>query len=682
MRWMSRLGGRRRWAGAGCLWGLVASAVAVDVWEPGRTLGLGDLQGIAVSSDGRQFATAGQRGAFLWDRASGEVRHAFEAHGGKVTALAFSPDGSVLLSAGADRRILAWDTTTGALRGGYAGHQGEIRDVSFGTDGDTFVSASADNTAKVWSLHRAEGIVEVRVPGVFMEAARLTPDGGRLVTLDGWAANNVRVWELEGGTRVGQFGESDAQVRRLAWLDDRRIVTASDMGHVRLRDVQSGEVLRSYEGAKGMVTGLEVFPDRGWVVVGVHGGGVLVWDAETGGLAMERKGEPWFGFAALRDEHRLLTADIGNRVREWDLAADEVIRVFEGHTTSTTLGVAFSPEGQWVASGGVEGSIRLWERSSGRQVRTFEGHGSGTATVAFSPDGRRLLATRSVPRPSAQWWDVETGQVVGEFPWDAGWPTAAVTSGDGTRLATGTQDPRVRIWNGNTGVLERTLVTRAAWVHSLALSRSGELVAAGGSSFLPVVTVWETATGLVRHEFTVEAGSVTALDFSPDGKSLLVGWEDGYLRIVDMATGQIRSEWALATGFLNAAVFSPDAAFILTGEGWPTFAAQLIDVESGRVLRRFRGHRWAVDSVAFDAAGAWVVTGSDAVRLWRVDDVTTRLRTRAIRGGVEIAWETGTLQEAPSVDGPWSDVPGAASPWTPRIDGPPRFHRVRLNPVD
>lgn len=675
---MPRRSGRRWLAGAGWLWGLIVSAIAVDVWEAGRTLGLGDLQGIAASSDGRRFATAGQRGAFLWDRESGEVRHVFEAHGGKVTALAFSPDGTVLLSAGADRRILAWDTATGASVGEYAGHRGEIREVSFGTDGDTFVSASADNTARVWSLGRGGVAAEVRVPGVFIEAARLTSDGGRLVTVDGWATNNVRVWELDGGAMVGQFGEPDAQVRKLAWLDDRRMVTASDMGRVRLWALESGDVLKSYEGATGLVTGLEVFPERGWVVAGMHDGGLYVWDAETGGLLMERRGEPGHGFAGLKDEGRLLTAGISNRVGEWDLAGGGVVRVFEGHTTSVTLGVAFSPDGQWVVSGGAEGSIRLWERSSARPVRTFEGHGAGTMTVAFSPDGRRLLSTRGAPRPTAQWWDTETGQVVGEFAWDVGWPTAAVLSGDGTRLATGAQDPRVRIWRVDTGALERTLVSRGAWIQSLAFSRGGELVAAGGSSFSPVVTVWDAATGMVRHEFTVEAGSVTALDFSPDGSALLVGWEDGYLRIVDMGTGRIRREYALATGFLNAAVFSPDGAFILTGEGWPMFSAQLIEVDSGRVLRRFRGHRWAVDSVAFDPAGAWVATGSDAVRLWRVDDVTTRLRTRVVHGGVEIAWEIGTLQEAASVEGPWSDVPGAVSPRVVPIEGSLRFHRVRL----
>ncbi len=643
---------------------------------PLRTYGLGDLQSIQVAPDGRSFATAGQSGAFLWDLEQGIVRHRFETHGGRVTALAFSPDSRVVLTAGADRQIRGWHTDSGTELRSFAGHQGEITALTFSADGDRFVSASADNTARVWSLETGEAGPVLRVSGVFIQAAAFTPDGLHLVTADSSPTNNVRLWDLATQTTIHLLGEHVGQVNSLGWVAEGHLATAGDDGMVRLWDVESGTKVRSLEGDADYLAGIVVSGSGSRVVAGSASGRIQSWNTLTGEREHAWTGPFLFGLGAIPGTDRILTANTDNLLRERELATGVVVREIAGHTTSTTLGVAFSPDGRTVVSGGTEAAIRVWDRASGQALRVLEGQAAGTATVAFTPDGQRILSTRGAPRPVAQLWNAATGELEREFEWTTGWPTCAALSRDGTRLVTGAQHQQVRVWNVATGGLLRTLTGPAAWVTAVAYSPDGTRLASGGSSFAPVVSLWDADTGQSLHTFELEAGSVTALAFSSTGQELLVGWSDGYLRLFDVVSGELRREYDIPTGFLNAAVFSPDDSLILIGEGWPTFVARLVEVESGRTLRILPGHRWSVDSVAFNAAGTQVLTGSDAVRLWSVDDLAARLRVGRLPGGIELKWNLGTLQQSFHVNGPWQDVPEAVSPWIVPADGAARFHRV------
>jgi WD40 repeat protein len=277
-----------------------------------------------------------------------------------------------------------------------------------------------------------------------------------------------------------------------------------------------------------------------------------------------------------------------------------------------------------------------------------------------------------------QLWDSETGGIQHEFGWASGWPLCAALSHDGGRVVAGDQNGRVRLWEVVGGAQPRVFTGAAAIVTSVAISRDGRRFASGGSSYRPVVNLWDTATGETLHTFELNAGSVTALDFSPSGDSLLVGWEDGYLRIYDVGTGKLEREIVTPAAFLNAAVFSPDGRHLLAGEGWPFFGARLYDVVSGEELRVFAGHKWSVDSVAFDRTGTAVLTGSDAVRLWDITDVAARLRARRGEGGLELSWNLGTLQQAPGLNGPWEGVVDAVSPWPMPTDGAGMFFRVMV----
>jgi WD40 repeat protein len=659
--------------------GCITASIASDlVTHPVRTFGLGDLQSVAVSIDGRRLATAGRSGVFLWDLEAGTLRQQLPSEGGTNPALAFSPDGAVLLSAGDSRIIRAWDTASGAFIREFAGHKGAILDLEFASDGGAFVSASADNTARVWDFETGETRHQVTVPGAFISAAAFTPDGARLVTAASSLGDRIQLWDLATETLIRTLPVEAWHIAELGFVRSGHMVSAGDDLVVRVWDIESGDLVRELEGSSLSIVGMATSADSRAVLVGCGDGRVLAWDSETGAVMGHVQGDYLIGFCGIPGVGWAVTAGADNRVRLVDLTSEETLQTLQGHTTSSILDVSFSPDGRYVLSGGVESATRLWNRANGDLIRTFEGHGSGTVTATFSADGTRLFTTRGHPQPMVQIWKTETGELERELGWTQGWPTCVAVSSETGRVLAGDENGKVRLWDlGSTGN-PRTFTGRAAMITSVAISPDGRRIASGGSSYRPAVNVWDTMTGESIHVFELEAGSVTALAFSPSGQELLVGWEDGYLRIMDVETGAIEREIVTPAAYLNDAVYSPDGRHILIGEGWPTYTGRLYDTSTGKMLRTFAGHRWSVESVAFDVAGTAVLTGSDSVRLWDIRDVAARIRVERLASGLELHWERGILERAIDPGGPWRPLTEAVSPWTLTSDGSMGLFRVKV----
>jgi WD40 repeat protein len=504
-----------------------------------------------------------------------------------------------------------------------------------------------------------------------------TPDGNRLVTADGSLNNNVRVWDLSTGQTIRSFGNL---VQELAFVAGGQLVTAGSDLAVQVWDIDTGQVIRPLTGAAQIVVGLESSTNSPLVIAGCHNRQIITWDASTGDIRHDFMGESLGSIAAIPGTNQVLAGHLNSLVRVKNREIGDNLRVFGGHTTSTTTGVGFSPNGHYVVSGGTEVLTRQWNRTNALPHVVVPGHGAGTQAATFSPDGNYILTTFGAPIYSARLSNPQSGLVEREFFGHTSWLSAAVFSPDGQRIATCAQDGTARLWNVASGSLIRTFTTPGAWIRSVAVSSNNLLVASGSTD--GIVRLWNAANGQLLRTFELNAGAVTSLAFSPATGELLVAWADGFLRTFDPATGELKLDTVAPAAFLEAAAYSPDGRFILGGEGWPFFTARLWDARDGRELRVFASHAAPVTSVAFSATGKSILTGSDVVRLWDISDIAARMEVERKGGDLELRWHTGTLQQANSANGPWFDATDAVSPRLVSPDRSPEFFRVRAAPED
>lgn len=235
--------------------------------------------------------------------------------------------------------------------------------------------------------------------------------------------------------------------------DSRFLVSGCEDWHVRLFDVETGELLWAKKGHTDAVYSVAFSPDGKSVVSGGYDKAVNLWDAETGELqrgpdrALDGIGRVT-SVAFSPDGLSVAFASLDDMVRLWDLTKREVF-VFKGHASSVEA-VAFSPDGSLLASCGLDKTVRVWDLAKKEQKWSGKEHEYLVRSVAFSPDGETLA--------SAGWdkkvklWDAQTGAIKKtlpfkpELPWHTDWIWSVAFSPEGMMLASSGSDGQIILW--------------------------------------------------------------------------------------------------------------------------------------------------------------------------------------------------------------------------------------------
>jgi WD40 repeat protein len=228
------------------------------------------------------------------------------------------------------------------------------------------------------------------------------------------------------------------------------------------------------------------------------------------------------------DGQRLASGSHDQTVRIWDVAAGKELFTLKGHA-GTTWDVAFSPDGRRLASASFDQTVKIWDSATGKELFTLKGHTDEVNSVAFSPDGQRL-ASASADK-TVKIWDTATGKELFALKGHTGDVNSVAFSPDGQRLASA--GSTVKIWDSATGKELLALKGHTGYVRSAAFSPDGQRLATGGGS---TVKIWDSATGKELLALKGHAGPVMSVAFSPDGRRLASGSRYGSILLWETAS--------------------------------------------------------------------------------------------------------------------------------------------------
>ncbi len=390
------------------LWSLTTGDPVRVIPVPGDPLiGVAD---IAISADGRLFcATWGDPVVRVWEYPSGREVLQLRGHEGIVRWIAFSPDGDLIATAAFDRTARIWDARTGDPLMVLRGHEDFLHGVIFHPSGREIATISEDCTARIWSVDPRPVDVtcapsrSLRL--AFPEGEARSPDGRSRVTIsdldratleirDG---AEVRRFDLEhefgalgarfapagdllvtGMKLVGEgmavvwdvpSGRPELEVRMRGGVkgaallsSQRRLVTSSTIGTVRLWDLDSGELVATFEGHDRWATCCAYSPDGRSFATGSFDHTARIWDASTGAerlaLRMHQGSVEQVVFGP--DGRHLLTASVDGTARLWDARTGEEILTMTGVEPATIDTLGFSTDGAYVVVHNRGGSRRVW----------------------------------------------------------------------------------------------------------------------------------------------------------------------------------------------------------------------------------------------------------------------------------------------------------------------------------
>jgi WD40 repeat protein/DNA-binding SARP family transcriptional activator len=470
----------------------------------------------ALSPDGKRVAVArwwptGEAGA-VFDVSTGE--EAFALAGPNCCTspssrgVSWSPDGR-LVAVSSEGTARVWDAETGTVRHTLLGHTGLVHSVAWSPDSSRLVTGGSDGTAKVWEIG-PEGVRErwslsAQETKSGIVGVAFSPDGTRVMAGDA-SSSAVQVWDL-GPTGDAEWANLPAPGYPAAEFmpDGRRVVTSSwerrvdrlGARAVTIWDLQTGRDSRTI-GPPTDYFNFESFavsPDGSSIALGGNS------DPECCGGA--------------------------SAARAWDSSTGEELWRIGHHRTVNE--VAFSPDGEYLATADWWGVTKIVDRSGGviRVLGGPEGFGFNFSDVAFSSDGH-LVATAEFNnrgRERVRIWDWARRDVL--LTIDAEGPRAQVDfDPNGPRVVLSGSDGLAEVWDVESGARVAVLAGPSGGVKDLAFSPDGSRIAIASADGL--VRLFDAETGAPELRLRGSGCAVEGVAFSPDGMKLAsTSWCDG-----------------------------------------------------------------------------------------------------------------------------------------------------------
>jgi WD40 repeat protein len=612
------------------------------------SLHIGRVSRVAFSPDGRTLVAAGEEDTVLWNITKGARLATLPNASGTV---AFSPDGRKLAVAG-EKNIVLWDVTE---RRHLATLPTDSEDspksvpIAWSPDGRTLAIGGVDYTKIVlWDVAKRKqfATLTVHIPGQTAPATNgasalaFSPDGQTLAA-DGPNGGDIVLWDV---------------AKRIQVADLRG-------GHTR------------------GIFSLAFSPDGRTIASGGHDARIVLWDvAKRKQLATLDADGDVLDVAFSPNEDTLASADGGKHVILWDTTRHTRNATLTGHTDAVQS-VAFSPDGRTVASGGADENVVLWDLAgqshivfdtlpSGPVVFSTDGHlrasGDGKNVIVwdiahhtrlatlpdagtpevFSPDGRTLVAASE---KNVTLWDVTQRRQLATLPdvtgtLGSGLPSALSPNGRTLAIAD-PEDKNIILWDIVRHAQLATL-TQDSGVFSLAFSPDGDTLASGGVN---EIVLWDVArrtqlSTLPGHNL---ASGVQGVAFSSDGHTFASTALDQAMTALGCAGCNVilwdlsqRTEIATLSGHTSMPLdvaFSPDGSMLASATAdevilWSVAQrAQLSTMTDGS------------SPLAFSPDRQTLASGSgDGTILWDVDVTSWRSKLCAVAGRdlSKEEWET------------------------------------------
>jgi WD40 repeat protein len=439
----------------------------------------------------------------------------------------------------------------------------------------------------------------------------------------------------------------EAQVARMVELLERHRPQSPDEEDLRgfewyyLWGLCHSELL-TLKGHTDMVNSVAFSPDGQRLASASRDGSVKVWDARTGQEIFTFEGNKnkalppiWQDNIAVvafsPDGNRLASGHYDKTVRVWDARTGQEILILKGHTDFHVNGVAFSPDGRRLASASLDG-IKLWEVDSkaagggNSPILSIE-DASAPTDVAFSPDSKRLASASN--DGSVKLWDARTGQEILTLKGHTALVWCVVFSPDGLRLASASDDHTVKVWDARTGQEVLTLKGHTGIVFGVVFSPDGQRLASASAD--QTVKVWDAHTGQERLTLKGHTGGLWGVAFSPDGLRLASAGADHMVKLWDAFT---RQEGLKLNRNAFCLAFSPDGQRLACVElPSPSGIAsvRIRNAQTGQQILHLRGHTSHVSGVTFSPDSQWLAPASadQTAKLW---DLRTGKNTLTLRG--------------------------------------------------
>ncbi|ODG97946.1 hypothetical protein A4S05_11165 [Nostoc sp. KVJ20] len=489
---------------------------------------------IAFSPDNQVIASGSEdKTAKLWDVKTGECLMTFSAQNSLVRAIAFSSDGEIFAFSSSNYTINLCNIRTSQSQKILQGHISYVRAIIFSPNGKIIASSSHDCTIKLWDTNTGECLKTLHGHTDVVNSIACDSDGKIIVS--GSTDRTIKLWDTNTGECLKTLQGHDNWIQSVAFSPDGQTLASGSQDHsAKLWDVNTGECLYSFQGYANWLKAIVFNPSGQLVASGGQDHIVRLWDTNTGKCTKELQGHTdWIRCLAFSPDGRILASGSNDfTVRLWNIQTGECSKILRGDTGKLSS-IAFSPDGLKLAIASGQ-TIQLWDFDIEQNIYEIIAHKGSITKLAFSCDGQ-IIASLSYD-DTVKLWDVTTGKCFKTLTGKKNWSRSGAFSADTTIIATCSDDYIARLWNIYTGQCLMTLEEHTGQIKAFAFSCDGQVLATGSDDL--TIKLWNVHTGKSLITLLGHTRTISSISFSPNGEVFSSCAEDGLIKIWNINTGE------------------------------------------------------------------------------------------------------------------------------------------------
>ena len=600
-------------------------------------------------------------------------------HSQSINTVAFSSDGRYALS-GEGKMIKIWDVITGREIRTLVGHDATIRHVGISPDGKSIISIDGDigrNTLKIWDINTGKEIetIPLSQPNIVYS---LSKDSKYVLTANPVKDDEINLLDAITGNRIKTFQNRERNVTNNITLSRNNKYAASiyENGLVKIWDASSCKLLREIRGAQKIkIQGeepIDITDDGRFVIFPEYDNNLnqelKLFDYKSGKLIRNihkyGKNDPAFAMFSPDGKH-ILWAENNQKVERYVLHLEETTTGRKAWSSedlaSGVLTANFSPDRKYILAGQWNGGLKLWDISTAKEIRSFSGktiterafgyspannlvlsgtnlwdtstgnivttiQGVDKSYLLLSPDGKNALA-----KEHKLLFDIRTGKGNVVFPAEQADLSLSKTifSPEG-RYILSDFEGTLKLWDIFNGNIKMTFKAHANFpgTDAVGFSPDGRYIISSGRGMgkeeKATLILWDINSGARIWVVTLDNIVAESLNFSPDGKLILLGDSVNNSPVIYSAADGRKikvfehSDFRTRTSCI--AIFSPDGKYILSSDPSEDNVITLWDIATGKEIKLFGGHRGGVNSLAFTLDARHFLSNSydGTTRLWDI----------------------------------------------------------------
>ena len=370
---------------------------------------------VAYSPDGTKIVTGSQDStAKVWDAENGKCLFTTmkEKHSLSINSVTFSSNGKYLVTGGFDKTVNIWDAETGEYIRTLEGHTESIKSVTscLGERVDQIASCSFDGTVKIWNIKNGELLLNIEDKGSYFKSVAFRPRNldSNFQHIVASCSSDLKVWDIRTGLCIQKIKGGNSSVNDIAHGPiGKRMITVSEDNTAKILDTPTGTCLMTLK-HKNRVKSVAISPDGTRIVTGTYEGLAKIWDVNGGRILYTLRGHHSIvnGVAYSPDGNQIITGSQDSMVKIWNAENGEWL--VDLHHESPVLSLKYTPYGRHIITGLSDGTTKVWDAESHREIKSFKNENSlAVNNLACSPDGKSIATTGVFGGRVILIWNVE-----------------------------------------------------------------------------------------------------------------------------------------------------------------------------------------------------------------------------------------------------------------------------------